>query len=104
MNLPPEWVPSLTLIGVLALETTLVAGLTMLGVRQVRSAQWARSLWQGAVVAMGALVVLECLGVAREVGAWALHSAFPTHGAIQAPVPAVVVAGAPLRSDFRDRV
>ncbi|MBI4325993.1 MAG: M56 family metallopeptidase, partial [Chloroflexi bacterium] len=74
------------LFWILALETLLVVGLTILVQRQVQSALGRRSLWQISLVALSALILLEATGWGRGLAGWAGTRITEMHGiALKSP-------------------
>lgn len=70
MNLPSEWMPCLRLMGLLAVEVGLIAVAAAILLKRSRSALWHRAVWQTAIAAVFAVLVLELSGFSRDALAW----------------------------------
>ena len=92
----------LQLLGILALEIAVVAGLAFLLQRFTPSAAWRRTLWQAGIVAALLLVGVELTGVARHATAW--RNAVSKPSRLESVQCAVLPDSTPLKDDFRAAV
>ncbi len=111
MNPPSEWMPCLRLMGILALEVGLIAVVSAILLKHSRSALWHRSVWQMAIAAAFAVLVLELSGFSQDALAWSRAQADrlisrPSFeaSAKAGPVAAEAVKSPALSLEFRRRV